>query len=652
VKAKVAGLLLSGFLSLWQHDVRSILRPTKRMTAREWIPQHVRLPASISPFPGLWAGNTFAYLGAPGGPIEAWDDESIERVTLKWATQTAKSTLIAAFIAYSADQDPAPAMVADANQEGASELFLTRIYPTLEECRRTAPLLLPKRDRRNLLVDLQDMYVYAAWSGSVTRLGAKAVRYLYETELDKWSRATTLEADPGELARERTKAYPNRKILEEGTPTLKGLSRIEDAYMAGDRRRYHVPCPHCGEYQVLKFDQLKWPHKEDGHSCSAEEAHDLTWYECEHCAQRIEDIHKPGMLARGRWCREGERVTREGEVVGEPVHPGRRASFHLTSLYSPALRFGEVAAAWLEAQNSPGSLQNFVNGWLAEVWEARSESEDWVEVGKRLRSDLPEGSVPDDALLLVAGVDVGLYDLHYVVRAWAPHMTSYLVRHGRVERDEEQTAAQMLDEVPALVLDRSFPRLSGGEPMEVRYCGIDARYQTDDVYALAKAVGSRLRAVLGQGSDRVRGRYRMVRVDISPRTGKPIPGGLSRWNVDSAYYKEAIYDRLQIPAGQPGAWNLHREVTEDYLRQLCGEVQQREFDKYGQERYVWTVVDTEIGNHYLDAEVYALAMADMLRVRDLREGQQVAGQQGKGQPRPPQPSWLRPRRSGSWLGRR
>ena len=31
------------------------------------------------------------------------------------------------------------------------------------------------------------------------------------------------------------------------TPTVKGASRIESAFEQSDQRRYHVPCPHCGE---------------------------------------------------------------------------------------------------------------------------------------------------------------------------------------------------------------------------------------------------------------------------------------------------------------------------------------------------------------------------------------------------------------------
>ncbi len=48
------------------------------------------------------------------------------------------------------------------------------------------------------------------------------------------------------------------------TPTIKGDSRIEDAWLESTMEEWTVPCPECGEYQPMVwanvvFDREHWP---------------------------------------------------------------------------------------------------------------------------------------------------------------------------------------------------------------------------------------------------------------------------------------------------------------------------------------------------------------------------------------------------------
>jgi phage terminase large subunit GpA-like protein len=59
------------------------------------------------------------------------------------------------------------------------------------------------------------------------------------------------EGDPVSLAVQRTSTFTRRKILLVSTPTIQGLSRIEQEFEVSDKRYFHVPCPFCGNYQML-----------------------------------------------------------------------------------------------------------------------------------------------------------------------------------------------------------------------------------------------------------------------------------------------------------------------------------------------------------------------------------------------------------------
>ena len=66
-----------------------------------------------------------------------------------------------------------------------------------------------------------------------------------------------VEGDQIALGIKRSETFWNRKIALGSTPTVKGTSRIEKAYEESDQRRYYVPCPHCGEFQVLEWGGLR-----------------------------------------------------------------------------------------------------------------------------------------------------------------------------------------------------------------------------------------------------------------------------------------------------------------------------------------------------------------------------------------------------------
>lgn len=65
------------------------------------------------------------------------------------------------------------------------------------------------------------------------------------------------------LLEERMSNFARRKLIIASTCNIKGQSTIEREYLASDQRQYHVPCPHCGEAQVLLWGAktdwgIKW----------------------------------------------------------------------------------------------------------------------------------------------------------------------------------------------------------------------------------------------------------------------------------------------------------------------------------------------------------------------------------------------------------
>ena len=118
--------------------------------------------------------------------------------------------------------------------------------------------------------------------------------------------AGTEEGDPVDLAIRRTGTFANRQIAMVSTPTIAEVSRIEQAYLESDQRKYYVPCPHCGAFQVLRWAQVKWPDRKPAEA----------WYECERCHGQIADHHKPEMLERGAVAGGSGRATARRRASG------------------------------------------------------------------------------------------------------------------------------------------------------------------------------------------------------------------------------------------------------------------------------------------------------------------------------------------------
>jgi len=89
---------------------------------------------------------------------------------------------------------------------------------------------------------------------SAVGLRSMAARYLFLDEVDAYPSLADDEGDPVALAIAGTRTFAwRRKILIVSTPTVAGRSRIEREFLLTDRRRFHVPCPHCRHRQALRF---------------------------------------------------------------------------------------------------------------------------------------------------------------------------------------------------------------------------------------------------------------------------------------------------------------------------------------------------------------------------------------------------------------
>jgi phage terminase large subunit GpA-like protein len=556
-----------------------VTRP--HLTVSEWADAHRVIPRGTSPEPGPWRTSRVPYLREP---MDAISDPAVERLVVQAGSQVAKSELLLNAIGYYASQDPSAMLLIQSTEGAATAFSKERLEPTFRE----SPSLRGKlsehqRDPSNTvyLRQFPGGYLAMAWATSSASLASRPIRVVLGDELDRWPDAIGRDGDPWEQARQRTANFHNRKIVAVSTPTIEGQSRIERLYEDTDQRRLWVPCPRCGAYQVLEWSDVIYKNAAGDVDLPG------THYRCAHCKGRIEERDRPELLEACEWRADN------------PGHAYR--GYQLSGLYSPWVRWSELAAEWVKANRDRDKrgLQEFVNLRLGETWSEAGD-EITVEALEKNREEY-EAEIPDGVLLLVAGVDVQDNRLEVEVVGWGASKESWGIHYAILPGDTSTPA-------PWLALDALLAR-TWSRPDESKVplwcaCVDSGGHRTDEVYAFCRDRTARnVFAIKGYAGD---GR---------PIVGKPtlnkLGANLFAVGVDGA--KGVLYSRLMLALPGPGACHfpVARETGYD-AEYFKGLVSERRKAKVRAGRRVLGWVQTYARNEPLDCRVYATAAMELV----------------------------------------
>ena len=298
-------------------------------------------------------------------------------------------------IAYYMDANPQEILYASAT-DGLLEKWTKRLEPLIDSCgfrHKISAQVENTKTRKS--GDKTYSKEYAGGSLSMSSLQSPAAlrseskRVVIVDEIDGApAKLTTGEGSPLFVLQGRAAAFGARsKFMEFSTPSTFEASVIWKRFEQGDQRKYFVPCPHCGEYQVLIFEQLRPEYQAD--------TLDRAWYECEKCAGRIENYHKTELLARGKW-----------RATAQPRTKNHR-SYHISTLYSPVgmMNWTQVYQKHLDSIDDPAQRPTFQNLYLGLPYKEEGSRPDIKRV-IALRGNYLSGEVPEGVLYLTAAADV------------------------------------------------------------------------------------------------------------------------------------------------------------------------------------------------------------------------------------------------------
>lgn len=452
-----------------QHAAARGLRPRRHLTVSEWADAK-RVLKTGTANPGPWRTSFVPYLREIQDCLSA--HSPVQRIVFMKSAQVAGTEALLNWLGYIMEHAPAETLHVMPSLDLRKRFHVRRFMRLITESDSVAQLFGgdPKRSSGNA----EDLTVFPggtlikAGANSPNSLRSDAVRYVACDEIDGFQWEVGGEGDPLELIENRQRTYARRKLFLVSTPTTAETSRIELEYQRSDRRRYYVPCPHCGGMQHLEFGGKDVPHGLKFHTAagSALEAGQIkqvtrAWYVCKQNGCIIEEHHKTDMLAAGRWIAEF------------PDNPVR--GYHINALYSPigmGERWAAIAQKWLAAQGDDSKLKTFINTYLGETWREEGEQTDPMSLIARLEAYDFDGMNHAESPVIAkfAGCDVQKDRIEATILGLGLNEEAWLLDHLIIPGDTAQPEVW-----------RAFDAAIA--PYGITRGAIDSGYNTSHVYA-------------------------------------------------------------------------------------------------------------------------------------------------------------------------
>lgn len=485
-KSRMPGVA-SGFLA-FVTGLSIGLTPPPAMDVNAWAETERYVAAeSGSPQPGKWNTALVPYVREPQECLSS-AHPSRDVVVMKSAQTAFTEVGVNAVGAY-VDRDPCPILIVLPTTDEAKKYNNIKLQPTIDVTpalkRRIRDLKSRDEESSTTLFKRFDRgFIVTTGANSSSGLQMISARVIIFDEVSSYPAEAGGRGDPVEQALSRSKAWlpyqPKRYFCS--TPDLAGVCRIEARFAISDQRRYYVPCPVCGTFQVLEFANLDWDSDERPHKA---------YFRCvsgNGCV--IEPHHKRQMLAKGVWLKTYEGAA-DNPRPPEAIAPAdidrwrarpsgtREPGFAIWQAYSPFVSWDDTVNEYLLAKDNPTKLKAFTQQALGLPWEERGEAPP-AEKLLGARESFQRRRVPEGALLITAMVDVQADRLEYGTYAWSERLTHGWHIDGGVINGDPATDA------PWFELDKVLARTyedSRGHAWDIDAFGVDSGFLSNRVYA-------------------------------------------------------------------------------------------------------------------------------------------------------------------------
>lgn len=270
---------------------------------------------------------------------------------------------------------------------------------------------------------------------------------------DDWDEAPRVTKEGGstfDLVQRRAGTYGNdRRVFFISTPAREQTSNIYPLYLQGNQKKFHLPCPRCGE-----FIPLEWLAKDANNNtiyinekpcgvifdiANHQVIKKSIRYRCQKCGGEFTEREKYKILKLGKWIATAESYTEgyQSYLINALIAPAGQMNW-----YDFAVQFQRAHPRG--GRPNPGQLHTFNNLVLGLPWREQGKKINVNRLSSRARNyqhgvipnklSLDDGNGPIIAVTCAADLNGYIEDgrLDYEICAWSMAGPSYSIAHESI----------------------------------------------------------------------------------------------------------------------------------------------------------------------------------------------------------------------------
>ncbi|KUL99039.1 terminase [Fusobacterium nucleatum subsp. nucleatum] len=571
---------------LIENIVKEVLAPAEDLTVAEWADKYRILSRESAAEAGKWDTNRTPYMKEI---LMCITDIETKKITMMCSAQIGKTEMLLNVLGRYMHLDPCPILFVQPTVDDAKSFSKERVEPMIRDTTILKKLISKTNKREEGTVQEKMFpggYVRFVGANSPSGLASRPIRITLLDEIDRFPLSARKEGDPVKLAERRTNNFYDSKNIRVSTPTDDATSKIQLLYLASSQEEWCLPCPFCGEYQPLDFEQMKYLDLEEPE------------LECKFCGHSSQEKEwKSKRQLNGKW------------IAKFPVEKEHRG-FHLNALSSPWVTWKEIVKEFLEVKDDDFQYRTFMNTVLGKTFSVNLEAAMDYEAIYETREDYG-AELHDDVVILTAGVDVQDNRLEVEVVGWGYEYESYGIIYRDFPGDPgKEEVWQQLD----TFLKKKF-YFKNKKYLMIAATLIDSGgHHTGSVYKYVYKKEKRgIYAIKGQGA---------WGVNILNGFRKTTKKGAPQINLLSLgvnALKDLTYSRLSILEGA-GKCHFPKASTQgygiDYFKGLTAEVKVKKSTPRGM-KIAWEILDGR-RNEPLDLRNYNTAAIELIPI-DLHD---------------------------------
>jgi terminase, large subunit len=577
-----------------------------------------------------WACKNF-YLSAESSYVEqAWvpwpfqraimaciSNDDIVEVDLRKSARVGYTKILLAAIGYFAEHKKRNQALWQPTDDDAEDFVKTELDPMLRDVKAMQAVFPTYMSRHKDNTIKQKRFL-----SSVLRVrGGKAAKNYrrfsadigYLDELEAFDRDVENEGDPPTLAGKRLEGATFPKLVCGSTPKLRGFSLIDERCARADERfTFQIACPHCDKRHALTWGGKDEPHGFKWHPDDPETVRHL----CPHCSCDITQREYLDVAEQGVWINESDTIwlhadgrftTPDGEQVSTPRH----VAFHVWTAYSPAVAWAQIVREFLAAhakmlEGDDTKMKAWVNTTQGNTWEGEIERTEADDLKARAEP-FKLKALPRDCLLVLCGGDT--QDNRVELSMWGYGLGGQMwtIEHKVIFGNP--ALPELWAEVEQFLRTTEYEHACG-IPQKIYATAIDSGgHHADAVYAFAhRNKGIRVHAIKGAS-----GQERSIENGNSKVAyrwnGRAEKHGPTLWMVGTNLAKDRLQSRMEVLTPGPGYVHLSRDLSDEWFKQMAGEVRATRRTIHGSETR-WTAVRKRV--EVRDCVTYAIWLEERL----------------------------------------